>query len=135
MAVYRTKFKLLNPVLNLEEAQKYLTEDDMTRYMQYDSRTSDLFSRIDKIEFILKTEKSGKIKLTTNEDLTEQELLRITDWVKGQLSDGLGEGFIQQDFACYEPKDALIYDYNGIEQGFVVADFDFSDDFIFEQVK
>lgn len=133
--LYRTKFKLLYPVIDFEEAKNYLLEDNMTKYLEYDQRTAELVPKIDKIEFILRTEKSGRIDLTTNTELTERELLHITDWVKGQLSDGIGEGFIQQSFACYEPTDALIYDENGLEQGFVVAEFDWNSDFIFEQVR
>ena len=32
-------------------------------------------------------------------ELTEQELEKLSDWISGQNSDGLGEGFEQQDFA------------------------------------
>lgn len=143
MVVYRTYFKLTNCVLDFEEARKYLIEDTMKQYLQNDSRCStDTYSKILSIEWILKDENSGYIELKTTEELSTEELNKLSDWVRGQNSDGIGESFEQQDFACYEiDEDGEILDsryscdYEGeVEE--VMASFDWnSNNYIFELIS
>lgn len=109
MRVYETKFRLTNPVNDIEAARLYLAEDDMTEYLwDYSSVNPDALKAIKKIEWILETEDSGKIILTSEKELDEKSLNEVSDWVRGQNSDGLGEGFEQQRFATEE-----IYDEYG----------------------
>lgn len=100
--LYRAYFNLLANVLDLDEARLYLIEDDMTPFLKYDDRVStELSKKIIKIEWILKTESSGHIDLTTEDFLSDEESAIISEWVNDQCADGLGGGFEQQDFACY----------------------------------
>ena len=99
--IYRIKFRLSDPVNNLEEAQSYLSSDDMTTYL-IDDVEDRLKSVITKIEWIQDTDISGYVELRTNDYLNEEDLDWIRDWVDGQNSDGLGSGYSEQDFANYE---------------------------------
>lgn len=115
--LYRTYFKLINPVIDFDEASKYLTEDSMIAYLKTDSRIpKELVNKLIDITWRLKTESSGCIDLLTKEELTTKELSFISDWVSGQNSDGLGEGFEQQDFACYPDEED--------EDEYIMASFD-----------
>ena len=107
--IYQTEFSLTNPVNNFSAAQRYLQEDDMTKYLkdrlEYDK--SDIDSAcIEKIEWELLYDDAGVITLITTKELTKAQLDEISDWVRGQNSDGLGEGFEQQEFAeVYDDAD------------------------------
>lgn len=46
-----------------------------------------------------------KVRAITNRELTADELKLLSEEVSGQNSDGLGEGFEQQDFAWQEDLD------------------------------
>lgn len=113
---YRTKFKLSNYVLDLDAAQGYLTEDDMVNYLlkelddscsYFQIPMSHLKDKILGVNWHLEDENSGYIELITTEEIPQAELNQISEWVRGQCSDGLGEGFEQQDFAFYEDEDDL----------------------------
>jgi len=104
---YYTKFNLESPVNDFEAAQSYLTEDDMTQYLLDDDRIPQ--SGRDKVKSVtwdLKDNDSGTIWVITTAELTEEESAAISDWISGQNSDGLGEGFEQQSFAenYYNPE-------------------------------
>ena len=104
MSKYVTYFSLLNSVspYKLKDANQYLQEDNMTKYLIADMKACDIIqSEIDQvidIEWRLDSESRGRIVLTTKEDLHEQTLLFISEWVLGQNADGLGEGFEQQNW-------------------------------------
>lgn len=95
--IYETNFRLECPVNDFDEAYNYLTEDDMTQYLDKErcKATPDITS----VEWILEDEESGKIVVRAIRELTEDELDELSDWIRGQNSDGLGEGFEQQEFA------------------------------------
>lgn len=108
---YRTPFHLTGEVCDLDAAQGYLTEDDMTEYLKEDLDDSctyfklpmaHLKDKVKHIEWHLVTEDEGYIELIATEEIPQAELDQISEWVSGQCSDGLGEGFEQQDFANYE---------------------------------
>ena len=100
--IYKTEFSLTNPVNDFDAAQEYLQEDDMTKYLkdrlEYDKSDIDP-ACIEKIEWELLYDDAGVITLITTKELTKAQLDEISDWVCGQNSDGLGEGFEQQEFA------------------------------------
>lgn len=112
---YITKFTLTNLVLDLESANDYLTEDDMVDYFDEYKEigiTEDLVKKVISINWELQTRDSGKITVKTNALLTDEESKAVSKWISEQNSDGLGEGFEQQDFADY---DVNRYDYDGNE--------------------
>lgn len=111
MYIYRTYFKLLAPVLDVKEAQDFLQADDMTEYLKRDTyhcKNVDKASLVS-IKWILRDEDSGYIELIANTELSQDDLDSISEWVSGQNSDGLGESFEQQDFACYCSHDTPNY--------------------------
>ena len=141
MFTYRTYFKLTASVNDFEEARNYLSEDDMTQYLKEDYRCpSSLQGVVISIDWILRDEQSGYIELKTNRELDDKELEWISDWVSGQNSDGLGEGFEQQDFACYNANDYNSYysDYEDedSDDDYVMASFDWqTNDYKFELIS
>lgn len=98
MPIYMTKFHLLKPVLEdkYHLANEYLNEP-MEQYLH-----GELKEVISKIRWRLTDLDMGQITAFTEVPLTEKQLASLSDWVRGQCSDGLGEGFEQQDFANYD---------------------------------
>lgn len=137
MFTYRTYFNLTNAVNDFEEARKYLTEDNMTAYLKGDSRIpEDVRSAVDNIVWILKDIASGYIELTANRSLSTQELESISKFVSGQNSDGLGEGFEQQDFAFYEDEGLVGYEGEEWDNEMITASFDWqTNNYLFEKVS
>jgi len=137
MYVYRTYFTLVACVNDLAAAQEYLTEDDMTQYLKEDNRIPEnVRNAVEKIEWHLTDECSGNIELQTNRALSADELKPISEFVSGQNSDGLGEGFEQQDFANYEDEGLEGYDESDWDNEWIMASFDWkSNEYIFEFVR
>lgn len=137
MYVYRTYFTLVACVNDLSAAQEYLTEDDMTVYLKEDNRIpEDVRNAVEKIEWHLTDECSGNIELQTNRALSADELKPISEWVGGQNSDGLGEGFEQQEFANYEDEGLEGYDESDWDNEWIMASFDWkTNEYIFEFVR
>ena len=110
---YYTDFKLVCPVNDFEAARDYLIKDDMTKYLigSFDKKGMETLKPEDivSIKWKLLDDQKGKIILITTRELTAVESKAISDWIKGQNSDGLGECFEQQDFAenkdCYDNYD------------------------------
>ena len=101
MAVYRTNFRLLEKVNDLSAARAYLTEYDMTEYLP-----DNLKGIVIKVRWELTLADEGYVEAITIRDLTPEESADLSDWVSGQNSDGLGEGFEQQEFAeAYDDPD------------------------------
>lgn len=120
---YKTDFKLSNPVNDIMLAQWYLSEDDMTQYLDDDDKKV-----VESIRWVLETPDSGTIQVTTKRPLTPEESTKISSWISGQNSDGLGEGFEQQDFALIEIEEPYYddetdeyhegyYEYAGFDWG------------------
>lgn len=114
MARYVTNFKLKSAVNDFGAAKKYLADADMTKYLIDDLRDyenmPELADKIVHIEWNLEEDWYGTINLETTEDISKQDLAVILEWVKGQNSDGLGEGFEQRNFArFYDEKRGRYY--------------------------
>lgn len=91
--IYRTDghLKIAVPEEKLEDAKKYLTEDDMTQYV--DPPLSEVVASVrwdlhdDGYHY--------HVEVITSRPLTESESKEMSSWISGQNSDGLGEGFEQ----------------------------------------
>lgn len=105
MAIYRARFALLAPVNDFAAAQSYLTSDDMTCYLRGEVPTVK-DEEIRKVEWRLDDDQTGYVECEFTRELTPDELEAVSDWIRGQNSDGLGEGFEQQDFAQAVNPDA-----------------------------
>ena len=75
------------------EALRYLADDDMVQY--YDGAQKE---DIESIDWDLIHKQSGTIYINTTARLKKQALNDVKKFIDGQNSDGLGEGFEQQDF-------------------------------------
>ena len=103
MAIYESTGKLTGTIEreNLEAAQDYLTQDDMTQYVDGSIRGA-----VESVEWRLGFDGSSySVRAVTNRELTDDELRVLAEWTSGQNSDGLGESFEQQDFAWVEGPD------------------------------
>lgn len=99
---YSTEFYLSDNVLDVNEANEYLQEDKMVNYFLRDHPDMDF---VESIVWKLINFQRGYITVETTKELTEMEKAIISDWIAGQCSDGLGEGFEQQSFAFYSQGD------------------------------
>lgn len=127
---YKTNFNLECPVLDIQEANDYLQEDDMTKYLldslRDDKVIPEEIKKVEDIYWTMTSNDTGSIVLTANDKLLPATLDKISEWVSGQCSDGLGEGFEQQPFANYEDKDGDYYDGSEeeVEPEWCMASFD-----------
>lgn len=133
MYKYQTTFYLLADVLDLEDAQAYLEEDNMLYYFD----NEEIKRKLQSMTWHLVDCGSGYIEVIANEELSENELEEISEYIKGQNSDGIGESFEQQDFASYdaallndrgEIDDSLLYD-DDYEEDWVMASFDWNSNY------
>ena len=95
MYKYSTDFNLFCRVNDQEAAQDYL--DDFCDEALSEIKNN--LPHIESIEWILDDSESGHIDVITTQELSEDDLSYLSRWVNEQHSDGIGEGFEQQDFA------------------------------------
>ena len=103
MFTYFTNFKLSNPVLDIDEANYYLHENDMTFCLFQD--IGELKEIIKDIKWNLTTPLEGKVIINSNRELTNEEKVKISNFISDQNADGIGEGFEQQSFAYYTQEE------------------------------
>lgn len=115
---YRTNFKLLAPVFDYKGAQEYLQQYNMGDYLvsniSQDGRGFEdiIFSA----KWYLNKPKydetdSGYIEVITTKELNKEQKKYVSEWIKGQNSDGIGECFEQQDWSGDERNDMFVDDY------------------------
>ena len=110
---YQTDFSLVRPVNDFDKAYDYLKDDDMAHYLKssidYEKDKCEDFGLysddILSVEWELEDADSGVINVVTRNELSPQASEYISDWIHGQCSDGLGEGFEQQPFAEFYDED------------------------------
>jgi hypothetical protein len=98
---YRTAGSLTTPVSDLAAARTYLAAEDMggmTQFVKYASHPA-LEEVVHHIEWTLLDEGSWQVTVITHRELHEDESSALSEWISGQNSDGLGEGFEQQPWA------------------------------------
>jgi hypothetical protein len=115
MPIYRTEGTLTGFIQtkNIGLAQDYLTQDNMTKYLD-----EPLQGVVEHIQWHLHGDgHKYYVEAFVNRELTDDELKQLADWTSGQNSDGLGEGFEQQEFAEDEgDEDADCYNCDGSGQ-------------------
>lgn len=91
---------LTGTVNDVAKAQAFLTDMDMTQFLH------EVAPPVVHIRWDLKEDgHTYEVHAVATQELTAKEIADLTDWVKGQNSDGLGEGFEQQDFADCTPDE------------------------------
>ena len=95
MPIYQSTGCLTGTVSDVAAAQNYLLRDDMTKYLD-----PPLSEAIERIQWNLYSNGHDYVvEAIASRELSPDELKQLATWVSGQNSDGLGEGFEQQDFA------------------------------------
>lgn len=134
--IYRTNFNLTAPVRPdlFKAAQDYLYEDNIVEYIDgYSNELDSLKKHIKSIRFCLKDIDNGYIEVQVYKKLNQLERDVVSEYISGQCSDGIGEGFSCQDFANYDdsivdwdcdkykPELAFEDDY---EENWIMVEFD-----------
>ena len=130
---YQLEFKLSEPLRfeHLEEANEYLHDNDMTQFFTCEFRSPEQQAMKDilaHVEWKLKDVNGGVVDIITSSPLTDRQKNLVYGEILGQNTDGLGEGFEQQDFANWREEeeryiewvDAVERDENGkvISEGY-----------------
>lgn len=122
MELYKTDFNLTNELNNdnFYIAKDYLVMDDMTKYLINDVNSESVLNnpkinhlkdKITEIRWVLYTNSSGSVLVFSNGVLNKYELEYLSEWVSGQNSDGLGEGFQNQEFAYIDLDESIGFDW------------------------
>lgn len=102
---YGCPFELDASVSDIRQAQRYLDDDIQFMLQIFNERTTDSTGAMDdpiiNWRWKLTSKDSGYFVYETYRKLTDQEIDNLGECTLGQASDGLGEGFAQQDFANY----------------------------------
>lgn len=115
---WRLPFYLSLPIeeSNFDDAHNYLIEENMLKY--YDGKGK---ARLRSIYWVLTSCIGGYIRIKGQLPYISRELKnKLTEFIIGQNSDGLGEGFSQQDFALVtvksenEEDDEELYEFSTI---------------------
>lgn len=133
MPIYRTSGTLTGTIEpeNVGFAQNYLQADDMTQYLD-----ASLQEIVERIQWHLNIDgHTWYVEVFATRVLEKSDLKALSLWVSGQNSDGLGEGFEQQEFA-WEESGYGDDEYDGdYENGHMIS-FDWeTNDCKFERVK
>ena len=133
LRTYETRFTLTASVNDFESARDYLEEHsegmaEMLREWAVSQGEPELAGKVLSIEWVLDDDMSGHIRLETLQPLTEEEASDVSDWISGQNSDGIGEGFEQQPFASYEDEAFGYQDFGDMDEyeepEYIMASFD-----------
>lgn len=101
--IYQTEFALSGEVNDYYKARAYLLADHMEDYLP------ESLEKVTKVEWVLESLDSGVINAYTDKKLSKKELKELSRWVRGQNSDGLGEGFSGQGFA--EGEETVLFSW------------------------
>lgn len=84
-----------------EKFEDYLDGDDMAKYFDSDDN-AEVAAKLQSMDWSfvdINYELFGKVAVTLSGDISEEGIKDLKDYITGQNSDGLGEGFEQQDIA------------------------------------
>lgn len=116
---YSTPFEFTNPLPDgkaFHDARRYL---DSSNVPTKDCPSMSYFLRESvpeaerlglNVAWRLGSPEGGSIEVESPEELDTETLSKISMWISGQNSDGLGEGFEQQDFAIIDDGDDRSWD-------------------------
>lgn len=67
----------------------------------------------------------GRVDVALSEPLTDEEIESVKDWISGQNSDGLGEGFEQQEIRTYDNDIIMVSFWNSGDDYYVKTEEEF----------
>ena len=82
-----------------EKFEDYLDGDDMAKYFDSDDN-AEVAAKLQSMDWSfvdINYELFGKVAVTLSGDISDEAIQDLKDYITGQNSDGLGEGFEQQD--------------------------------------
>ena len=147
--LYGCDFYLEAKVADLKKAQRFLDDDfDLMLSLfnedingEYRSnRNASTDKPLINWRWYLVDESSGYFIYETNRQLTKEELENLGEGTTGQASDGLGESFEQQPWACYtiyyDEYDDEVDRYDDYEEDEeVVASFNWNDEYVIKPLS
>ena len=122
MPIYKTTGQLTGHIApeNVSKAQAYLTQDDMTQYID-----EALKGTVERVQWRLDANGHDyEVEVFALRELTDDESAKLSEWISGQNSDGLGEGFEQQPWAWEGEEDGPYYSVDEEEDGGHMVSFD-----------
>lgn len=132
--LYGCNFVLRAPVLDVDKAQEYLDKyhKDMTEFFNEEVGSYDAV--VTNWRWYLTSDEDGVFIYETSRALTSTELGYLEEATEGQASDGIGEGFCQQEWSEYEDPS---YDpsWDGDEPEWLLAEIDWYEGFKFKQLS
>lgn len=106
---YKTVAKLSLPVTDFLEAKEYLRDDNMLQYLD-DSR---LAENLEDIYWDLVNPNTVEIGVVSKKMLSPSERYTLSRFISSQNSDGIGDGFRNQDFAFHDTgKEILLSEFD-----------------------
>ena len=109
-ATYRTRRKLTYPVSDLDAARHFLRCEEMG--MEVHIYPADTKVGVHSVTWDLINDHEWEVTVIADHPLPIEQLKALSEWISGQNSDGLGEGFEQQPFAEHEDEedeDEVVY--------------------------
>ena len=99
---YKTQGLLAHPVSDINAAREFLREhgEHMEQYIYPDAAKQQVHSAT----WDLLDEGRWEVTLVADTNLGQDQLELLSEWISGQNSDGLGEGFEQQSFSERVPE-------------------------------
>ena len=115
---YKAQGSLTEPVNDLNAAREFLREHTMNihQYIYPDEAQANVHS----ITWDLRNQVAWEVTVIADQPLPPAQRERLSEWISGQNSDGIGEGFEQQPFAEHfeeeDPEDG--------NEGWIMSSFD-----------
>lgn len=111
-ATYKTGGSLTEDVNDFRAAVQWLHERQEETPMAQFIWPDDARDGVHSVTWHLLDEATWEVTLVADRELTPAHLGLLSQWISGQNSDGLGEGFEQQPFAEHEDEedeDEVVY--------------------------
>lgn len=125
-ATYRAQGSLTHPVNDLNAAREFLRGERMGMVVHI--YPAEAKPGVHSVTWDLEDEQRWEVTLVADHELPEEQLKLLSEWISGQNSDGIGEGFEQQPFAEHENPD-FEEDENELlqPQDIIMSSFDWQD--------
>ena len=123
-ATYRTRGSLAHPVSDLKAAREFLRREELG--MEVHIYPAEAKPNVHSVTWDLTSESEWEVTLVADCQLPPEQLALLSEWISGQNSDGLGEGFEQQPFAEHDLEEEEYEDDDGdyLDARIIMSSFD-----------